>query len=333
MLNSSKWLLTNWEVMILIGKSKPTRVVCGEELVNLGEKYPNLLVLEADISKSTYSYLFKEKYPDRYFNVGIAEQNLLSVAAGLSTFGFIPVVMTYAVFASMRACEQLRTGICYPNLNVKVFASHGGLTPGSDGATHQATEDLTITRAIPNLTIIMPCDETQTKKAVEKAIAFKGPVYMRLTRCNMDLVYKDLTDFEIGKAIKIKDGKDVTIIAIGDMVKKAIEASEVLKNLKIEARVLDMHTIKPLDQQAVIDAAVCTGAIVTVEDNNWFGGLGGAVCEIVTQTKPVPVMRIGIKDTFTESGEYEQLIEKYGMSVKHIVEAALNAIKLGKRGY
>jgi transketolase len=305
--------------------NKPTRLSCSEALVDIALEYPQVVVLEADISKSTYSCLFREQYPDRYFNVGIAEQNMLGVAAGLATTGLIPVVMTYAVFASMRACEQIRTSICYPHLNVKIFVSHGGVTPGSDGATHQATEDLSMMRALPGLCVIMPCDDRQTRLAVRAALQWDGPVYMRLTRCPMMPVDTAQADFAIGRAIRLREGADLTIAATGDLLEPALRAWAELTRLGLSVRLLNLHTIKPIDQAAILAAARETGAIVTVEDNTILGGLGGAVCELVCASCPVPVVRVGLADTFAESGEYAQLLEKYRLSAGSIVEAALLA--------
>jgi transketolase len=296
----------------------------------MGKLYENLVVIEADISKSTYSCLFREAYPHRYFNVGIAEQNLMGVAAGLAAMDFIPVVTTYAVFASMRACEQIRTSICYPNLNVKIFVSHGGITPGSDGATHQAVEDLSLLRALPNMTVIMPADEIQTHQAVGAALAFRGPVYLRLTRCPVEPVFEGGAPFVLGQAVMLRDGRDVALVAIGDMLSEALAAADQLAAQGVAASVINMHTLKPLDEAALLHAAKTAGAIVTVEDNSILGGLGGAVCECLAGRRPVPVVRVGLNDCFAESGEYPLLLEKYGMSRKHIVKAALRAVDMKK---
>lgn len=309
-----------------------TRKACAEELVCIGREIITTIVLEGDISKSTYSYLFKREFPERFLNMGIAEQNMMGVAAGLSTMGFIPIVMTYAVFASMRACEQLRTSICCPNLNVKLCVSHGGLTPGKDGATHQATEDLSMMRAIPNLTVIMPCDGISTRIVVRKAMEIKGPVYIRLSRNDLPVIYNERPKLEIGKAIILREGLDIAIIANGDMVSKALEAAEVLYEEGINARIIDMHTIKPLDEKIVILCAKEIGAIVTVEDNNILGGMGAAVTETVCENYPVPVIRVGLKDTFAESGIYDELLKKYEMDVNSIVSSAQRSISLKNRG-
>lgn len=301
----------------------PTRDAYGEVLVELGEKNPNIVVLEADISKSTRTCYFAKKFPHRFFNAGVAEQNEMAVAAGLASCGKIPFVSTYAVFASMRACEQVRTFICYPRLNVKIAVSHGGLTPSNDGVTHQGTEDIGIMSTLPNMTVIMPADAVATKELVRAAAEYDGPVYLRFTRDPVPVIYKEKdVDFEIGKSFTIRKGGDATIIALGDMVSKALEASDILAKQGISARVIDMHTVKPIDREAIIKAAQETKAIVTAEDHNILNGLGSRVAEVVAEEAPVPFKRIGIKDCFGESGEYEKLLVKYGLSTYHIVEAA-----------
>ncbi|MEK6645777.1 MAG: transketolase family protein [Candidatus Firestonebacteria bacterium] len=309
----------------------PTREAYGEALVEIGEKNKKIIVLEADISKSTRTIYFAKKFPERFFNVGVAEQNEMAVAAGIAATGKIPFVSTYAVFASMRACEQVRTFIAYPRLNVKIAVSHGGLTAANDGVTHQATEDIGIMRTIPNMTIIMPADAVSTKKAVIASVEYEGPVYLRFTRDSVPVLYDEDLKFEIGKSIMLRQGFDATLIALGDMVSKALEAHNILKEEGIGVRVLDMHTVKPIDKEAVIKAAVETGAIVTVEDHNIINGLGGAVAEVIVENELVPVKRIGLQDTFAESGEYEKLLTKYKMNVVDII----NAVKLviGRKKY
>jgi len=300
-----------------------TREAFGQTLKEMGRKYRDLVVFEADISKSTQTYKFANAYPDRFFNMGIAEQNMMGAAAGISTTGLVPFVSTYAVFASMKACEQIRTSIAYPNLNVKIAVSHGGLTPGTDGVTHQATEDLSIMRSIPNMTVAMPADAVATKVLVEKAYQLKGPVYLRFTRCPLPTIYpKDKTNFTFGKAVTLKKGKEITLIAIGDMVFHALKAAEILEKKGISTGVIDMHTIKPLDEECLSQVARETEAVVTVEDNNILGGLGGAVCEYYAEHFQLPVKRVGLKDTFAESGEYLELLKKYGLSSEDIVKAA-----------
>jgi len=309
-----------------------TREAYGEELVELGKQIADIVVIEADISSSTKTCYFAKAFPDRFFNVGVAEQNEMMVAAGIATTGLIPFVSTYAVFASMRACEQVRTFICYPRLNVKIAVAHGGLTPCTDGVTHQATEDLSIMRAMPNMTVIAPTDYIMTKAAVRAAAKHIGPVYLRFTRDEVPIIYEKSIDFEIGKSFKLADGPDVTIISIGDMTYNALEALELLKKEGISATLIDMPTLKPLDKDAIIKAARDTGAIVTVEDNQINGGLGSAVAEVLTENCPVPQKRIGIQDTFAESGDFKLLLEKYSMSPKHIANAAMSVIKRKVQG-
>ena len=304
-----------------------TREGYGEEIVELGKENPKIVVLEADISSSTKTCYFAKEFPDRFFNVGVAEQNEAMVAAGLASTGLIPFLSTYAVFASMRACEQVRTFICYPNLNVKIAVSHGGLTPCTDGVTHQATEDLGIMRIMPNMRVIAPSDYHMSRAAVRAAAKSYGPTYLRFTRDPLPIIYSKDMNFEIGKSIKLAEGEDATIISIGDMTHIAMEAQENLEKEKIKARLLDMPTLKPIDRQAIIDAAMQTGAIVTVEDHQINGGLGSAVAEVLVENCPVPMARIALQDTFARSGEYRLLLEKYGMSPHHIVEAVKKVIK------
>jgi transketolase len=305
----------------------PTREACARTLVELGRENPDIVVFEADIAKSTKTIYFAKEFPERFFQMGIAEQNMMAAAAGMSTTGKLPFVSTYSVFASMRACEQIRTFICYPNLNVKIVASHGGLTPGNDGPTHQAIEDMGIMRSIPNMTVLMPADAVATRALVRAAAEWKGPVYVRLTRDPVPVIYDEGAEFSIGKAVEFRPGSDVTIIAIGDMVAWAAQAAEELAREGISARVLDMHTLKPLDKEAVLRAAKETGALVTVEDHNICGGLGSAVSEVVAEECLVPLKRVGIPDTFAESGEYKLLLEKYGLGVENIKQAVKEVLK------
>lgn len=304
-----------------------TREAYGQELVALGKENKDIVVLEADISTSTKTCYFAKAFPDRFFNVGVAEQNEAIVAAGLASTGLIPFLSTYAVFATMRACEQVRTFICYPNLNVKIVASHGGITPCTDGVTHQATEDIAIMRVMPNMSVIVPTDYNMTKAAVRAAASHIGPVYIRLTRDALPVIYPGNIQFKIGKSFKLSEGSDAAIISTGDMTYTALKAAGILKKEGISASLIDMPTIKPIDSLAVIDAARSTGAIVTVEDHQIIGGLGSAVSEVISENYPVPLKRIGLADTFAESGEYELLLEKYGMSAAHIVRAVKDTIK------
>lgn len=304
-----------------------TRKAYGEAIAEMGGKFSDIVVLDADISKSTYSCLFAGKYPKRFINVGVAEQNEMMVAAGIATTGKIPFVSTYSVFASMRACEQVRTFICYPRLNVKIAVSHGGVTPGSDGPTHQATEDMGIMRTLPNITILMPADYYSTKKLVENAYFHKGPVYIRLTRDQVPMIYNKEEDFQIGKAKILKEGSDILIIAIGDLLNQAIIACEMLEDKGISTALIDCHTLKPLDGETILKIAKNCKAVITVEDHQIQNGLGSAVCELLSEYYPIIVKRIGLKDTFARSGEYPELLKLYGMDKDSIYREAVELLK------
>ena len=308
-------------------ESAPTRDAYGQELVALGKENPNIVVLEADISKSTKTCYFASKFPERFFNVGVAEQNEAVIAAGLASCGLIPFMSTYAVFGSMRCAEQIRTFICYTNLNVKIAVSHGGLTPGSDGVTHQGTEDIGVLRSFPNLTIIMPTDFNMAKAAVKEAAAHIGPVYLRFTRDAVPIIYKEDMDFKIGKAIKLRDGKDITIVTLGDMAWYCLNAADILEKDGISVEVIDMPTVKPIDEEVVVLSARKTKAVVTVEDHQIIGGLGSAVSEVLSENYPVLVKRIGLRNTFARSGEYEMLLKKYGLDTDNIVSACREILK------
>ena len=303
-----------------------TRDGFGDEIVELGKEDKNVLVVDADIGKSCKTGAFRKELPEQYLNVGIAEQNCAGVAAGLATCGKIPFVVTYAAFGSMRMCEMIRQEACYPNLNVKVACSHGGVTPANDGASHQAIEDLGIYRSIPNMTVIMPADYWSTRKLVRAAAEKHGPVYLRFTRDKVPVIYDENTEFVIGKANRIREGKDVSIIANGDTVRLAIQAAEELEAQGITARVLDMHTIKPLDVEAVQSCIDEIGKIVTVEDHNIMNGLGSAVCEVAAEAGKGRVKRIGIQDQFGQSAPYERLLEMNGVTVENIVAQAKTLI-------
>ena len=285
-----------------------------------------MVVLDADVSKSIGTNRFAAKFPERSFNFGIAEQNMMAAAAGMATSGLIPFASTYAVFASMRALDMVRNSIHYPRLNVKIAASHSGITPGPDGVTHQGQEDLSIMRSIANSTVIAPADPPTTKMAVRAAAEYDGPVYLSFTRDPVPMIFTDDYPFEIGKAVVIRDGSDLTIIANRDLVAQALIAAEQLAGQNINARVIDCHTLKPLDVEAVLKAAAETGAIVTAENNVCFGGLGSAVAEVLVENHPVPMKRVGVQDTFAESGPYLDLLDKYGLSAPHIVAAAKDVI-------
>ena len=303
-----------------------TRDGFGDEIVELGKEDKNVLVVDADIGKSCKTGAFRKELPEQYLNVGIAEQNCAGVAAGLATCGKIPFVVTYAAFGSMRMCEMIRQEACYPNLNVKVACSHGGVTPANDGASHQSIEDMGIYRSIPNMTVIMPADYWSTRKLVRAAAEKHGPVYLRFTRDKVPVIYDENTEFVIGKANRIRDGKDVAIIANGDTVRLAIQAAEELEAQGITARVLDMHTIKPLDVEAVQSCIDEIGAIITVEDHNIMNGLGSAVCEVAAEAGKGKVKRIGIQDQFGQSAPYERLLEMNGGTVENIVAQAKTLI-------
>ena len=303
-------------------KKIATRDGFGDEIVELGKENPNIVVLDIDIGKSCKTAAFHKALPDQYLNVGIAEQNGAGVAAGLATCGKIPFVVTYAAFGSMRICEMIRQEICYTNLNVKIACSHGGVTPANDGASHQAIEDMGILRTIPNIAVIMPADYNSTRKLVRQAATTEGPVYLRFTRDAVPQIYGSDVEFTIGKAHQIQDGKDVAIIANGDTVRLAIEAAKVLADKGISARVLDMHTIKPLDVDAVTACVNDIGKIITVEDHNILNGLGSAVCEVAAEMGKGIVKRVGIQDRFGESAPYERLLEKNGITVENIVAIA-----------
>jgi len=295
----------------------------GETLVQLGEKYPNLVVLDADLSKSTKTIMFAKKYPERFFEMGIAEANMISTAAGLASCGKIPFASTFAVFATGRVYDQIRIDLAYSQANVKIFATHGGISVGKDGASHQMIEDIALMRVLPNMTVLAPSDATQTGKIVELMATNKGPMYARIGRANAPIIYdKDyIESVELGKGMMVEDGSDVTIIACGTMVDPAIDARKTLLKQGINAQVIDMHTIKPLDEKLVIKCARETGAIITAEEHSVIGGLGGAIAETLAEKScPVRFRRIGIKDRFCESGEPKDLLEKYGLNERHIVK-------------
>ncbi len=303
-------------------EKKATRNGFGEEIVLLGKEDSGIYVVDADIGKSCKTADFVKQLPQQHINVGIAEQNAAGVAAGLATTGKTPFVVTYAVFGSLRMCEMIRQEIAYPKLNVKIACSHGGVTPANDGASHQAIEDMGVLRTIPNMTIIMPADYWAARKLVRAAAKTDGPMFLRFTRDSIPVIYDENTQFEIGKAHLVRDGKDVAIIANGDTVCLALEAAKELEKEGIAAKVLDMHTIKPLDVEAVKDCVENIGKIVTVEDHNILNGLGSAVCEVVAEMGKGKVKRIGVQDQFGESAPYERLLAKNGITVENIVKTA-----------
>lgn len=311
-------------------KTVATRAGYGEALVELGKQRNDFLVMDADLAAATQTGKFKEAFPDRFYNCGIAEQNMMSIAAGIAATGKRVFVSSFAMFASGRAFEQIRNSICYPNLPVIIGATHGGISVGEDGATHQCLEDIAIMRTLPNMTIINPADAVEAKKAVYAAIEHNGPVYMRFGRYAVPVVFDDSYDFKIGKANMLRDGSDVTIIATGLMVDEALKAYDILKGERISARVINMATIKPLDNEAVLSAAKDTGAIVTAEEHSVIGGLGSAVSELLGEKYPVPVLKLGVYDRFGFSGPAAELLDVFGLRAKDIAKKAKVAIALKK---
>lgn len=298
---------------------QPNRVMYGKMLVELGEKDPRVIVFEADIAKSTNTYRFGDRFPDRFFNMGAAELNMICTAAGAATTGLIPFASTFVVFASMRACEGLRTSVCYPKLNVKIVATNAGVEIAGDGPTHQGIEDLAITRAMPNLVVLSPSDPVTTRLATLAIAEYVGPVYMRLGRQVAPVIHSESVDFQIGKMIRVREGRDLAIIATGNMVHQAMVAAESLAQEGIQARVLDCHTIKPIDVEEIRRAATETAGIVTAEDHNVIGGLGAAVCEVVADHSPTIVKRVGLRDRFASSGrDYKKLLAHYGLDATAI---------------
>ncbi|MBQ7407421.1 MAG: transketolase family protein [Clostridia bacterium] len=310
-----------------MAEKKATREAYGAALAALGEKH-DFVVLDADLAAATKTGVFKKKFPERFFDCGIAEGNMMSVAAGIATTGKIPFVSTFAIFASGRAYEQVRNSIGYPHLNVKIGATHAGITVGEDGATHQANEDLALMRTIPGMTVICPADATEAYAATEAALLHNGPVYLRYGRFAVPDLSAELAGyhFEIGKGVVYKEGKDVTIVATGFMVHLAMEAAAMLAEEGIDAEVINIHTIKPLDAELVERSARKTGAVVTAEEHSVIGGLGGAVCEALSESYPCPVKRVGVEDSYGRSGKVPELLELYGLTAKNIAAKAKEAI-------
>ncbi|WP_277293468.1 transketolase family protein [Veillonella montpellierensis] len=304
---------------------KATREAYGQALAKIGKENTNIIVLDADLSKSTKTDVFKQEFPERFFNVGIAEQNLISVGAGLAAAGKVPFVSSFAMFATGRAFEQIRNAVCYPKLNVKICATHAGITVGEDGATHQSLEDIACMRVLPNMTVVVPADEKETESVIRWAATYEGPVYVRLGRASVDDTTPDNYQFVPGKSQQLIDGTMATIIACGALVGPAMEASRQLANKNISVRVINMASIKPIDKEAIIRAARETGAIVTAEEHNRIGGLSAAVAEVVVTEAPVPMQFVGVQDTFGESGTPKELMAKYGLTAEHIV-AAVEAV-------
>ena len=307
-----------------------TREAYGNALAEFGDKY-DFAVLDADLAAATKTGTFKKKFPERFFDCGIAEGNMMTVAAGIATTGKVVFASTFAMFAAGRAFEQIRNSIGYPHLNVKIGATHAGITVGEDGATHQCLEDLALMRTIPGMTVVNPADATEARAAVEWAINYKGPVYFRFGRYAVPVLFdKESYRFEPGKAATLAEGKDVSIFATGIMVDMALKARELLAAEGISAAVVNVHTIKPIDREAVVKAAGTTGAIVTAEEHNIIGGLGAAVAEVVCETKPVPVLRVGVEDSFGRSGTVPALLELYGLTPENIAAKAKAAVAMKK---
>ncbi len=306
-------------------KKIATRQSYGETLVKLGKENEDIVVLDADLAGATKTNLFAKEFPDRFLDLGIAESNMLGTAAGLATCGKIPYASTFAVFAAGRGYDQIRNSICYPNLNVKICATHAGITVGEDGATHQMLEDISLMRTLPNMTVISPSDDTQTRWMIEEISKIKGPVYVRLARLATPIIYDQNQKFEIGKAIQIGEGTDGTVFATGVTVAEAIKAQEELKEQGIAIRVVDIHTIKPIDKDIIVKCAKETKKLVSIEDHSIIGGLGSAISEILTTECPTKLNRMGMKDTFGKSGKAEQLMEYFGLTSKAIVEEFLKS--------
>lgn len=303
-----------------INRKIATRASYGEALAELGSENKNVVVLDADLSGATKTSVFAKKFPDRFFDVGIAEQDLMGTATGMATFGKIPYVSTFAVFAAGRAYDQVRNTIAHTNSNVKICATHAGITVGEDGATHQMLEDIGMMKAIPNMSVICPSDDTQTKWIIKEISKIDGPVYVRLSRLATPVIYEEDNQFEIGKGVQIGNGTDATIIATGVTVAEALKAQEILKGKGIDVRVVDMHTIKPIDKELIIKCAKETKRIITIEDHSTIGGLGSSVCDVLSENYPTKVEKMGINDKFGESGKAEELMRFYGIDAQAIVE-------------
>ena len=300
-------------------EKKATRQSYGEALLELGKENSNIVVLDADLASATKTELFAKEFPERFFDMGIAEQNMMSTAAGISTCGKIVYASTFAVFAAGRAYDQIRNSICYPDLNVKICATHAGVTVGEDGATHQMVEDISLMRTLPNMKVLSTSDDVQTKWAVKEISKIKGPVYLRLSRLATNIIYDENQKFEIGKAVQIGEGTDGTIFATGVTVAEAIKAQEILREKGINVRVIDIHTIKPIDREMIIKCAKETEKLVSIEDHNVIGGLGSAIAEVLTEEYPVKLIRLGIKDTFGKSGKAVELMKYFGITSQDIV--------------
>lgn len=307
-----------------------TRDAYGKALVDLGKKHDDFLVLDADLAAATKTGMFKKEFPERFYDCGIAEQNMISIAAGIAATGKKVFASSFAMFAAGRAFEQVRNSVAYPNLNVKICATHAGISVGEDGATHQCNEDIALMRSIPNMTVINPADATEAKLALEKAYELDGPVYIRFGRLAVPVIFDETYDFQIGKGVELRSGEDVTVIATGLLVNEALEAYEALKAEGISARIINIPTIKPIDKEIILKAAKETGAIVTAEEHSVIGGLGEAVASIVAENCPVPVLKVGVEDEFGMSGPAVELLEKFGLSDSNIVKKVKAVLKIKK---
>lgn len=302
------------------------RKAYGEALVELGAVNPDIVVLDADVSASTQTWMFRDRYPDRFFNLGVAEPNMVDVAVGLALGGKIPFANTFAFLIALRAAEQVRTCVAYAKANVKLIGSYAGLSDALDGPTHHSICDLAVMRSLPGMTVVVPADSVEVKKAVPAVAEYEGPVYLRVSRAEVPLIFDERHEMRIGQGVTLREGGDVTLIGIGIMVGRCLEAAEVLEREGVHTRVIGMHTLKPIDEGLIVRAAQETGAIVTAEEHSVIGGLGGAVAEVLSGQCPVPVLRVGIADKFTESGSYESLLDRYGMGVADIVTSARLAL-------
>ena len=311
-------------------KTVATRASYGEALVELGRERDDFIVLDADLAAATQTGKFKKEFPERFYDCGIAEQNMVSIAAGIAATGKKVFCSSFAMFAAGRAFEQVRNSIGYPHLNVIIGATHAGISVGEDGATHQCCEDIALMRTIPGMTVINPADDTEAKRAVRAALELDGPVYMRFGRLAVPVIFDESYDFEIGKGVELKEGSDVTIVATGLMVNEALQAYDILKAEGINARIINIHTIKPLDEEIILKAAKETGAIVTAEEHSVIGGLGSAVCDVVSANCPVPVLKLGVNDVFGHSGPAPKLLDEFGLRAANIAELAKKAIALKK---
>lgn len=307
-----------------LNNKKATRQSYGEALVELGKVNKDVIVLDADLAGATKTNMFAKEFPDRFFDIGIAEQDMLSTAAGLSTCGKIPFVSTFAVFATGRAYDQIRNSICYPNLNVKICATHSGITVGEDGATHQMLEDINLMRGLPNMTVISPSDDVQAKWAVKRAADVNGPIYIRFGRAETPVIYNEKTEFELGKGISFGDGKDATVFATGMMVAEALKVKEELEKEGINIRVIDIHTIKPIDEEIIIKSAMETENLISIEEHSIIGGLGTAISEVLTEKCPKKLIRLGMKDCFGKSGNWKELLKYFNLTSEDIIKTIKN---------